>query len=185
MAQFAFDQFTGTTGTTLASHTPNTGGSWSTASGGLAQLTAAGRVRGSASGYADYRINGTPATADYDVSADFFFASMSATNNSGISGRADAITVLGSSASPAPSAGETHAVTLSMSGTSIAMFVDGTLISRVTDSSTSAKNLAGFFMQASAVPSDSIDLHFDNFTAADNMPPALLARPWHNPLLPQ
>jgi hypothetical protein len=72
-----------------------------------------------------------------------------------------------------------------MSGTSIAMFVDGTLISRVTDSSTSAKNLAGFFMQASAVPSDSIDLHFDNFTAADNMPPALLARPWHNPLLPQ
>jgi hypothetical protein len=90
---FANDTFTGTTGTTLASHTPDAGGSWvaNTNSGGNAQLTSSGRLRGTSSSVeADYLCQGTPASADYNVQCDLVTGSSASTNYAGVFGRTEA-----------------------------------------------------------------------------------------------
>ena len=55
------------------------------------QISSAGRARGSnASQEADYLCQGTPGSADYDVQADLWSGSVTATNYAGVLGRSDA-----------------------------------------------------------------------------------------------
>lgn len=209
MPQFFADTFsTGTAGTAIQSRTPEKG-TWALLAGTPnTVLTAAGRARPGGSGFPTYFANVTPANADYEVQATFFFASV--VGLAGVYARVDttgandysiywdtgaakwtlgkdvasAGTVLASSATPAATASSVHTALLRVHGTSIAAWVDDVLIGSVTDASTAAANRAGFFQNGSATPSDSLDVHFDNYLVSDTpMPPTPAV--WHNPLLPQ
>jgi hypothetical protein len=94
---------------------------------------------------------------------------------------ASAGTILASSSTPLATASSTHTALLRVHGTSVAAWVDNVQIGSVTDSSIAAANKAGIFLNGSATPSDSIDVHFDNYLVSDTpMPP--LPAVWHNPL---
>jgi hypothetical protein len=67
---FLTDTFTDTEGTTLASHSGEVGATWAKVTGitGNAEI-ASNRVRGTSSTTALYYASGTPATAEYDITA--------------------------------------------------------------------------------------------------------------------
>jgi hypothetical protein len=93
MAVFDNDTFTGTAGTLLSAHTPETGGSWAICTGtsGTLQLTSGGRIRSSvASVEGDYLCQGVPGSADYALQADLWSGSSSQTNYAGVLARSDA-----------------------------------------------------------------------------------------------
>lgn len=93
MTTFANDTFTGTAGTLLSAHTPETGGSWvlCTGTSGTLQLTTGGRIRGSAASVeGDYLCQGVPGSADYAVQADLWSGSSTQTNYAGVFARSDA-----------------------------------------------------------------------------------------------
>ena len=138
---------------------------------GSATITSSGRaVVGSVS--AMYYYSETKVSADYDVSADFYYPDTTTTQVS-VCGRASSIdntmyharvsggsislyklvggaqTQLGSSVSVSVSAGSTHEIKLSMTGTSIKAFFDGVEKISVTDTSISVAGYAGIRFNAS------------------------------------
>jgi lysophospholipase L1-like esterase len=77
---FLLDTFTAAAGTTLDSHTPDTGGPATKVTGltGSAQITSANRLRAAtAGGLIGYQYAGTPTSADYDVICDLYLATLS------------------------------------------------------------------------------------------------------------
>jgi hypothetical protein len=79
MAQFVNDLFSGAASSTLQSHTSDSGGTWakdSDQSSSAVVLDGNGRVYNNTSGQSVYNVsnNGGPASADYDVFADFSYA---------------------------------------------------------------------------------------------------------------
>ena len=76
MSQFVNDTFTDTAGTTLASHTGETGATWTEygETGGAVAISAAGRAYPSVAAPSAYYASGAPATAEYDVEADLYIA---------------------------------------------------------------------------------------------------------------
>lgn len=186
MATFAQDLFTGTNGTAISAHTPDVGGSWvAHPASGDTLVIASNRAR-SSGGEGDYYNNGTPGSADYDVSADLFVASNS--NYAGVTGRASttvvtwygagydngntrweffkgvagSFTTLDTSTATL-TASNTYNVKLSMLGTTIKLIVDGVTLKTATDSAIAAAGKSGCYSQSGA----GSGYHIDNFLAAD------------------
>lgn len=195
MAQFASDTFTGTEGTELSAYAA----AWTRhTSYTINSEIAANRARQSASlGGSAYWHSGTPASADYSVSADLFFKETNGgTSGAGPIGRVDtaantfyharyigstadawqlykfvagATTLLGSSAQ-AITDETSHNCKLRMVGTTIEVYVDGgaTALISVTDSAIAAAGKAGLrFFDNTTTPSDTVGIHIDNFSAVD------------------
>ena len=79
MPNFILDTFTDTAGTSLDSHSPDTGGPATKITGlsGAAQITAANRLRATnAATIIGYQYAGPPSSADYDVTCDVYVASI-------------------------------------------------------------------------------------------------------------
>ncbi|HSZ56643.1 MAG TPA: SGNH/GDSL hydrolase family protein [Tepidisphaeraceae bacterium] len=187
---FTSDSFTDTAGTLLETHTGETGAAWTrnpAFSSGSAAITAAGRLRGNSSGFALYYSSGVPASADYDVEADLFIAS--ASDTTGLLGRQSTsaatyylfdyefatgqwrlyTVVNGATLNTAVFAqtlivGQTYHVRLSMRGSAIACFVNGTQIISLADSNITAAGRAGVLF--GNLDTDSTGTQIDNFTAA-------------------
>lgn len=195
MAEFASDTFTGTEGAELSAYDA----AWTRhTSYTINSEIAANRVRQSASlGSSAYWHSGTPANADYSVSADLFFKETNGGSGSaGPIGRADTAantfyharyfgsasdawqlykfvagtaTLLGSSAQ-AITDETSHNCVLRMVGTTIELYKDGegTALISVTDSAITAAGKAGFrFFDNTTTPSDVVGIHIDNFSAVD------------------
>jgi hypothetical protein len=69
MAQFVNDTFTDTTGTALASHTGETGATWTLLAGSATTKLIESNTLIAAGSRAIYKASGTPASADYEVHA--------------------------------------------------------------------------------------------------------------------
>lgn len=194
MAQFASDNFTGTTGTILSTY--NAAWTLHTSYSDTCQL-ATNRVRAStASTVSAYWHSGTPAAADYIVKADLFTkVNDGGTSVTSVAGRVDTsantmylggyagsssdrweisklvagtFTLLGSS--PQALADETSFnVQLEMIGTAIKLYKQGssTATISVTDSSITAAGKAGIRINPGSSISDLLGLHLDNFSADD------------------
>ncbi len=191
-----FDEFADIPGTDLASHTPNSGGSWSSLAavwtGGQLVITAGGRARSNVATTSVYQDSATPPSADYNVSATIYCYTNPTVAAPGVAGRiwtstqtlyfaryransgyqlwkyvAGTATQLGSTYSHTMSGGESHQITLSMLGTSISMLVDGAvLIGPITDSSITAAGYAGLYDSTGVADTDSTGIHLTNFTVS-------------------
>ena len=189
MPLFTNDTFTDTTGTLLENHTGSTGATWTknpAFSTGSAVITNANRIRGGATN-GIYYASGTPASADYDVEADLFVASVAGA--AGLLGRENTAagtyylldyetgstawklyaivngsTAASTSFSQTLTVGQTYHVRLAMRGSSITGYVNGTAVVSLTDSNITAAGKAGvYFGQADT---DSTGFHLDTLTAA-------------------
>lgn len=89
MATFLSDTYTDTAGVLLQNHTGETGALWTKHpnAGSDALITTGGRLRATSGTAALYYASGVPATAEYDVEAPFFVASVPSTTLDGIAGR--------------------------------------------------------------------------------------------------
>ncbi|MFO1093361.1 MAG: hypothetical protein U0992_08610 [Planctomycetaceae bacterium] len=166
------DTFTGSAGTTLASHTPDDGGSWTKhpVSGidNPMVLSNANRLSKEVSGTSVYYHSWTPANADYDVQCDVVRKGGGVSTSSGIGGRmsaaantmylawyshgaggwqlwagvAGSYTKVGES-TQSLSDDTPYTLKLEMRGTAIKVFVNGTQVISVTDSGVTAAGKAG------------------------------------------
>lgn len=168
-ATYATDSFTGATGSTLASHTPELGGAWVDA--GAPRLLN-NRVEGVNFGDVRPRLNTVMPTANYEVSADLTMNVSGWGNRAGVRGRdaggnlgaayeayyndgngtwrldkwvGSSPVTLGSFAQAFP-AGTTRTLTLAMQGTSITVSVDGVSRIAVTDASIAGAGAPGLFI---------------------------------------
>lgn len=194
MAQFASDTFTGTSGTELATYSA----SWTkhTSYANTAAISDANRVRSvTATTSTAYYHSGSPATADYSVSADLFFKETNGgLGHSGTIGRVDTaantfymarysgdasdgwqlykavagvFTQLGSTSAEAITDETSHNIKLEMVGTAIKLYKDGsgTATISATDSAISAAGKAGIRITSS--DTNTTGIHIDNFSGDD------------------
>lgn len=195
MAQFASATFTGTDGTELSVADAN----WVKHAFNSAYdfVIVGNRVRHlstTAVASSEYYHTGTPASADYSVSADLYIASAAGGDNgNGVAARLDpaaltfyfaryngagdvwqmykwvagSATQLGSNVAESLSASTTHEVRLECAGTAIKLYKQGSATASisVTDSSITAAGKAGLYMRGTG--SDSAGIHIDNFSADD------------------
>ncbi len=161
------DTFTGPNGTALGKHAPETGGSWIEDSPGM--VIQGNKLESPNFGDARAHNATTPLSPDYEVQVDVTLAVSGAGNRAGVRGRdvggrlGDAYeayfsegthtwaldrwkgfnpTTLGTYADPSFTAG-TKTLKLRMVGTSLQVFVNGTLRISATDASITAANHAG------------------------------------------
>ncbi len=169
-ASFLVDSFTGTNGTALTAHSPETGGAWSAQSGytpSPANDIQNNRMRaGSSTGV--YRNAAAPPSADYYVECVLDFLTTITADNIGVTGRAAAAantfyfarwsqsaggfqlfkcvagtnTQLGSTYVSAFTSGS-RTIRLTMTGSSIVMSIDGVERVSVTDTAIAAAGFAG------------------------------------------
>src|SRR5690349_21053068 len=88
MSFISQDTFTAAAGTLLDSHTGETGAAWTKNTSfptGSAAITSANRLRGNANTATIYYASAAPGSADYDVDADFYCATLA--GNAGVLGR--------------------------------------------------------------------------------------------------
>lgn len=196
MATFLNDTFTDTNGVALTSHTGETGATW-TKNTVYSSSTAAvqtNRVYPTFSGNSCWYASGTPASADYEVTATVNI--VSAINVNAIvcgrmstsadtmymlqiqlsggtwslkmySGVAGAYTQLGGTVTPAtPTVGTDHTLKLRMVGTQISAYYDGALVlGPITDTAVSAAGKAG--IQFNFVATSSTGFHIADVVATD------------------
>lgn len=192
---FASDSFTDTAAVTLPNHTMDSGGPWvshgSYNDNGV--ISNANRARNGANITTfGYYATTAPASADYDVSADLYVASK--VGSMGVMGRVSTAAdmmyfarynaatsrwelysdVAGTAASlgyysQALTGGHTYNVRLSMVGTTIAVYIDGTSRISVTNNAVTAAGRGGIRgVDATAGGgTDSIGYHLDNFLAVN------------------
>lgn len=198
MAQFASDAFGGTENALLSTY--NAAWSLHGSYTGTCEI-ASNRVRASLSTASMYYHSGSPAGADYSVSADLHFLTYrGGGGHMGVAGRIDTaantlymaryfspgwqlykgvsgtFTQLGSTSSEEVSAASTINIKLEMIGTAIKLYNygSGTALISATDSAISAAGKAG--IRCGAVGSDSDGIHADNFSA-DDIGSAVLSLP--------
>jgi hypothetical protein len=200
MTTYVTDPFTDTAGVDLPSHSPSLGGPWvyhpnNTA---LFCITNANRVRQNLNGTALAYATGTPASADYDVSAVLrkLSGGLGSASSMGIAGRSStsvftqyylsyndgaaqwqlgkvvssANTVLGSFAQGL-TLNQDYAIVLRMVGTAISGYLDGVLlIGPITDASIAVAG-KGMIRASGNLPvsSDTTGYHLDNFSV-DSIP---------------
>lgn len=182
------DTFTATAGTLLENHTGETGAVWTknpAFSTGSAAITAANRVRGNSNNATVYYASGVPSSADYDVEADLYVASSA--GNAGIIGRQSTSAgtyylfayiagsgwtlytlVNGANQNSTVFAqtltiGQTYHLRLSMRGSQITCYVNGTQIIQITDTHVAAGQPGLYFSEQDT---DSTGLHLDNLAAS-------------------
>lgn len=193
MANIAADAFGGTPGDELSVYNA----SWTKVTGntGDAVLTAANRLRASSTTAAAYYHSATPPSADYEVTADWYYANSAGTPAAGVIGRCDTgantfysarifevssvpvlqlvklvagtQTQLGSNVAITTVAGNTYPIKLRMSGTTIEAYFNGAGSPdiSVTDSSITAAGKAGVRFGNTSTPSDAATYHLDNWSA--------------------
>jgi hypothetical protein len=185
---FFQDTFTGTAGTNVTAHTPDVGTSWvqhASFSGGIFLISDANRSRPSVVD-AYYYSSDNPASADYDVQADF--RAFDTGGGNGIMGRMSTVGVNGylvqaqgtalklysavsgsftniGTTTSTLTTGQTKTVKLEMRGTAIKVYVDGVQEISVTDSAVSAAGKPG--MRAFIAATNTTGVHFDSFTATN------------------
>jgi hypothetical protein len=166
------DNFTGSAGATLQSHTGEVSTSWTKFTGSDAVLSDANRLRRNATGASHYYASTTPASANYAVIADVVVRSMptGSVDAVGVVGRQDTSNVNGTyylaryyvdstqwtldkidngtqtnlgTYSQTLSAGDRRRLRLEMNGSTISLYVDGILRITATDSTISAAGKAG------------------------------------------
>jgi hypothetical protein len=191
-AAFASDTFTDTAGTELSAHPADTGQTWvehpSYASGSLV-ITDANRLRCGA-GVGGYYLDAAPATAEYDVTADFvvisstgIFAGQTARMDTAANTFyhvrfnstigcwelfkfvAGANTSLGQGPAFTYTVGETYTVTLQIRDAAKKIIVDGVEQVSSADNSITAAGRAG--IRWSSGNSNTTGTHLDNFTVTD------------------
>lgn len=187
---FVNDTFTAADGTNLSAHTGETGATWTANTSNA--VVASGRVRPTATLFNSLTASGTPASADYDVEADVYYAGAAAGGGAaGVTGRASGktyymarydttgwqlyyvsnestFTQIGSTFTQALTVGQSYRLKLEMRGTAIKLYVDGVERCSGTNGTLTAAGKAGvhFYASASSV-SDSAGWHLDNFEATD------------------
>lgn len=195
MATFFSDTFTDTAGTLLESHTPDTGTSWAKASPApsSAVITASGRARIGGNTFGYYYANATPGSAEYDVTSDFYAATI--VTDAGITGRnntasqtmyrfryrqgltewqlnkvvAGAVTNL-ATAGQTLTAGVTYALKLEIRDAAKKAYVDGVEVVSSTDNAITAADYAGLYLGGLTTADDTRGFQFDNYHVSD--PPA-------------
>lgn len=196
MAQFASGSFTGSDGTTLSTHDA----AWTLhTSYSIAAQLASNRIRITTAGLSSsvYWHSGTPASADYSVSADIFAKTTDGGDGiAGVVGRvntaantlymaryvgqatdgwqlfkfvAGAATQLGSSSAQSLTDETSYNVKLEMIGSAIKLYKEGsgTALISATDSSITAAGKSGIRLGNDTTASDTSGLHLDNFSADD------------------
>lgn len=194
MAQFASGSFTGSNGTELSAHDA----AWTRHTSYTANsVIAANRLRGSTAANSAYWHSGTPAGADYSVSADLFTKTTDGGDGgTGVIGRVDTsantfymaryagvaidgwqlfkavagvFTQLGSTTTQSLTDETAYNVKLEMIGTAIKLYKEGSGSATIssTDSSITAAGKAGLRFIVDALVSDTTSLHIDNFSADD------------------
>lgn len=194
MAQFASATFTGTDGTDL----PTADSNWTehaSYSAGQLIITDANRCRNANTSGAGYYHSGAPANANYEVSADFHFVSLSANFVGYVCARMSTsantmyygiaryntgwqlwkivggtTTQLGSTSSKTFSAGVSYNMKIRVDGDQISLYTEGgssPTIGPITDTAISAANKAGLRAISTSTPSNSVGIHIDNFSAGD------------------
>lgn len=196
MAQFASDSFTGSAGTVLSTYSANWVRHGSYASGEMV-LSDADRVRRSNSNITLYYNTGTPASADYSVSADIFTKTANAGDSFlGVAGRINTAantlymarygggadvgwqlfkivsgvaTQLGSTSSQSLTDETAYNVKLEMVGTAIKLFkeLSGSATISATDSAITAAGVSGLRMSGGTAETNTTGGHLDNFSADD------------------
>jgi len=178
----------GTPGVTLQSRPGEIAAAWAkhATSNSDAVITAAGRVRKGAAGSARalYYSSATPASADYTVEADVYFASNLTDDIAGVVGRLDpantngtyylaryeqgnqkwnlfkvvngAFTYLGQSPTQALTAGTTYRLALDLTGSTIRVLVNGSQVVSVVDAGITAAGRGGIAMGYHATASTSV-----------------------------
>jgi hypothetical protein len=190
---FAADNFTGTAGTTLTSHTGGVATTWATPAGTDSILSDANRLRRTATGWALSYSSTTPVSANYMVETDVVVKSLVAGDALGVVGRLNPATtsyysaryqtsdntwrlfktVNGTDTSLASAAatltvGATYRVRLDLVGTALTLSVNGVSTVTATDSSITAKGFAGLQLGTSGTSgtvTNTTGLHADNFRA--------------------
>lgn len=177
MATFLSDTFTDTNGTALASHTGETGATWTkhgSYSSGAVQISGSARIRSTAaSAISLYYASGSPASADYSVTANYrvYTSASDPFTLAGVAGRINTAAntyyvffgaknqstewvlrkyVAGVSTDldtydATIAADTTYQIKLEMIGTSIKAYIDGVEVCSATDSAISAAGKAGVF----------------------------------------
>jgi hypothetical protein len=185
----AADTFTGAPGTALAAHAPDSGGSWSLASGysGAAVLSDANRVRSNATAASLYVHSAVPASADLDVSADVVPVGSTGTQIAGVAGRVDPVANTFYSAryncglgrwelyrvvsgaygllawSGGPGLSGPRRLTLRFAGSQIQLLVDGSAVITASDPTIAGPGRVGLWFLGSST--DAAGLHLDNWGA--------------------
>ncbi len=191
MAAFLTDNFTGTNGTLLTAHTPDTGSAWATGTGGNNLLQIQGnRIQQPANlgTHGSGRNTTSPPSADYYVEGVFVLARANNTVYGGVTGRhsssadtfywgaydknnnrwdllkrvAGVNTSLGTW-SETLSAGNSRTVKLEMIGSAIKLYVNTTQRISVTDSAITATGFAGLCLTGGAIVAS--DGEIDSITA--------------------
>lgn len=186
---FVVDTYTETAGTSITNHASEAGGPVA-ANGSFATSAAvisnANRLRSNFSGNTVMYYSGSSSSADYDVQADFYVASISSA--AGLCGRMSTSAATyylldyesGSVAwnlyaisggsniqhvsfSQSLTIGQTYTVKLSMRGSTINAYVNGTLIMTMADTTITTAGQAGVFFGGSST--DTTTFQLDNFSA--------------------
>jgi hypothetical protein len=191
-AQFVSDSFTGTEATDLSSHTGETGATWTkySAYSGNISISNANRIRSYDNSL--YYASGSPASAEYDVQADFVLVG-STPGYFGIVGRFDPTTGYGyrvywdagnqtlylqkntattgglsplSSHVPStPAANSTHTIKLEIRNATKKVYYDGVLVITSTDNELTGAGKAGVY--AGGTNSNTSGWNLDNFSASN------------------
>lgn len=185
---FITDTYTDIAGTSITSHTSENGGpvvANTAFAGSAAAITAANRLRADFSGNTIMTYTGSSSTADYDVEADVYVATISTAV--GLIGRASTTAgtyylldyetgslawklyaiVAGSNVATASfsqtlTIGATYHVKLSMRGTTITGSVNGSVVLTIVDNNITGIGKAGFFF--GGAQTNSTGFHLDNFS---------------------
>lgn len=191
---FLNDTFTGADGTALASHTGESGATWTARSLSNIVLTNANRARGNVGNTLCHFCSGRPASADYYVEAVLYVATVITGIRAGVAGRflngdfggyvawyenfggaarweirTTGFTLLGSFAQTL-TAGQSYTLRLDMVGTTIRLLVDGVERINVTDSTYARRGQAALFGYGS--PTNSTGIHWESVTATSVVPTA-------------
>jgi hypothetical protein len=188
---FVSDTFTGVDGTGLASHTGETGATWTAHPSAVnAGVIAADRLAPNQNSLTLAYASGTPATAEYDVETDFVYVASGVAGEAGVVGRLDtgaltyymaqyyggtgawrlfkrvggSFTSLGTFAQ-ALTVGQTYRLKLEIRDAAKKLCVDGVELVGSADNAIAAAGRAGVVFDTAG--STAAGYHLDNFAASD------------------
>jgi len=188
------DTFTGSSGTLLTAHTGELAATWTRQAGAAdATISDANRMYRSGTGYSADYTSLSPTSADYSVEADVVVKSNMSGETVGVIGRLNTATNTYYAATweqadtswnlakyangtisyltyvsflPSLTVGQSYHLKLEMVGTTLNLYVGGTLVLTTTDSSLTTAGRAGVITGAdsfSSAQSNTTGLHLDNF----------------------
>jgi len=193
LGQFVFDTFTGMDGAELSTHAGETGATWANVtvgSSGSMYISNANRLR--SYDHSLYCASGLPASAEYDVQADFVLVG-SSPGYAGIAGRIDPATgyhyrvywdagaqtlylqknsatsggtsILASYLPGTPASGSTHTIKLEIRNATKKVYYDGVLVMTSTDNELTGAGKAGIYFGGTNTSTSGWNL--DNFSASN------------------